>query len=97
MQPESIKFREDVPKHRSSFNEHEAPSEGTEDTSSLLSKSSGSCPGDISYREDDAINVIDHDSHYVDIRGMAMLLHMRFYLLWLLLGLLTGIGVMTIK
>lgn len=39
----------------------------------------------------------DHDSHNVDIRGLAMLSHMNFYLLWLLMGLLTGIGIMTIK
>lgn len=97
MQPESIKFREDAPKHHSNFNEHEAPSQGTEDTSSLLSKSSGTFPGDIPYEEDEAKNAMDHDSHDVDIRGVALLLHMRFYLLWILLGLLTGIGLMTIK
>ena len=84
-------------KDPSSFNQHEAPSQGTEETSSLLSRSSGSCPGDILYEENEANKAKDHDSHKVDIRGLAMLSHMKFYLLWLLMGLLTGIGLMTIK
>lgn len=90
-------FHEGVPKDPSYFNQHEAPSQGTEETSSLLSKSSGSCPGDIPYEEDGAKNAKDHDSHDVDIRGLALLSHQSFYLLWLLLGLLTGIGLMTIN
>ena len=97
MQPESIKFHEDAPKDSSSFHQHEAPSRGTEETSSLLSKSSGSCPGDVPYSEDEAKIAKDHDSHDLDIRGLALLSHMKFYLLWLLLGLLTGLGLMTIK
>ena len=97
MQPESIKFHEDAPENSSSLNRHEAPSQGTEETSSLLSKSSGSCPGDMSYDEDEAKSTMDHDSHDVDIRGLALLSHIKFYLLWLLLGLLTGVGLMTIK
>ncbi|CAD6592402.1 MAG: hypothetical protein ASARMPRED_006250 [Alectoria sarmentosa] len=97
MQPESIKFHEDAPEDSSSLNRHEAPSQGTEETSSLLSKSSGSCPGDMSYDEDEAKSTMDHDSHDVDIRGLALLSHIKFYLLWLLLGLLTGVGLMTIN
>lgn len=94
-QPES--FHEDTPKDPSSFNEHETPSQGTVETSSLLSKSSGSYPGDITYDEDEGKRSMDHDSHNVDIRGLAMLSHMSFYLLWSLLGLLTGVGLMTIN
>ena len=97
MQPESIKSHEDASKEPSSLKQHEAPSMGTEETSSLLSKSSGSYPGDVTYEEDEAKGATEHDSHNVDIRGLALLSHMRFYLLWLLLGLLTGIGLMTIK
>ena len=97
MQPDSINFHEDAHNDPSSFNQHEAPSQGVEETCSLLSKSSGSCPGDILYEEDEAKNAKDHDSHDVDIRGLALLSHMKFYLLWLLLGLLTGIGLMTIN
>lgn len=77
------------PEDPSSFNQLEAPYHGTEE-SSLLSKSSGSCPGDTSYEADKAKTSVDHDSHDVDIRGLALLSHMRFYLLWLLLGILTG-------
>lgn len=97
MQPESIKFHEDAPKDFLSFNQHEALNQRTEETSSLLSKSSGSCPGDIPYEEDEAKSAKDHDLHAVDIRHLALLSHMKFYLLWLLLGLLTGIGLMTIN
>ena len=97
MQPEFIKFRADASKEPSRFNQHEAPSNGTEETSSLLSKSSGSCPGDVPYGGDEVKRTTDHDSRNVDIRGLALLSHMNFYLLWSLLGLLTGIGLMTIK
>ena len=97
MQPESIKFHEDVSKEPSRLNQHKAPTDGTEETSSLLSRSSGSYPGDVPYDEDEAKSVIDHDSRKVDIRGLALFSHMKFYLLWSLLGLLTGIGLMTIK
>lgn len=90
-------FHEDVPKDPSYFNQHEAPSQGTDETSSLLSKSSGSCPGDIPYEEDGAKIAKDHDSHDVDIRGLALLSHKTFYVLWLLLGLLTGVGLMHIN
>ena len=97
MQPEFIKFRADASKEPSRLNQHEAPSNGTEETSSLLSKSSGSCPGDVPYDGHEVKGATDHDSRNVDIRGLALLSHMKFYLLWSLLGLLTGIGLMTIK
>lgn len=97
MQPVPIKFHEDAPKDPSSFTQHEALSQGTEETASLLSKSSGSSPDDILFDEDEAKQATDHDSHNLDIRGLAMLSHVKFYLLWLLLGLLTGVGLMTIK
>lgn len=97
MQPESINSHEDASKEPSSFKQHGAPSMGAEETSSLLSKSSGSYPGDVPYEEDETKGATDCDSHNLDIRGLGLLSHMRFYLLWLLLGLLTGIGLMTIK
>ena len=97
MPPESIKFHEDASKEPSSLSQREAPSIGAEETSSLLSKSSGSYPGDVPYDEDGTKGATDHDSHSLDIRGLALLSYMKFYLLWSLLGLLTGIGLMTIK
>ena len=87
----------DAFKDPSSPNHHESHNQGIEETSSLLSRSSGSCPGDMSCGENEINSAKDHDSHNVDIRGLAMLSHMNFYLLWLLMGLLTGIGIMTIK
>ena len=79
------------PEDPSSFNQLET------EESSLLSKSSGSCPGDLSYEEDKAKHATNHDSHDVDIRGLALLSHMKFYLLWLELGVLASIGLMTIN
>ena len=77
--------------------QHEAPRQCTEETSSLLSTSSDSCPDDIPFDEDKAKIATELDSRDVDIRGLALLSHMKFYLLWLLLGLLTSLGLMTIN
>ena len=38
-----------------------------------------------------------HHSLYADVRGFAMLKYSECYELFLLIGLLTGIGLMTIK
>lgn len=70
---------------------------GADETSSLLSKSSSSTPGDIPFREDDENVEINHNSNHVDIRGLAMIPRTEFWQLFLLLGILTGIGLMTIK
>lgn len=96
-QPESISYHNDAPKDPAVSEDPLAPNQGAEETSSLLSKSSGSTPGDIPYQDAKAKAADDHDSHHVDIRGLALLSKMEFYQLWLLLGLLTGIGLMTIK
>ena len=84
-------------KQPSNVEQIEAPSQSIEETSSLLSKSSGSYPGDLPYEENEGKGATDHDSHHVDIRGLALLSHLKFYLLWSLLGLLTGIGLQTIN
>ena len=50
--------------------------------------------------EEDPCHMIENeeqDSPQPDIRGFAMLKHVKFYQLFLLLGLFTGIGLMTIK
>ena len=39
----------------------------------------------------------ESDSYELDVRGIAMLSHARFYQVWILLGLFSGIGLMTIK
>lgn len=86
--PSDIPSQED-----STFNEEpEQPRLGDTETSSLLSKSSG--PGDVLETTKDAG---DDDSRKIDIRGFALLSHTKFYMLWIMLGLMTGIGLMTIK
>lgn len=62
----------------------------TDETSSLMSKSTTSSLGD------EEINVKDH-AHRVDIRGFHMLPLIEFWQLFALMGILTGVGLMTIK
>ncbi|MCJ1471338.1 hypothetical protein MMC07_009986, partial [Pseudocyphellaria aurata] len=69
--------------------------EGADESSSLLSKSS-STPGDIPFPKDEN-HEIKHNSHYLDVRGLAMLPTIEFWQLFLLLGILTGVGLMTIN
>ncbi|KAL8986765.1 MAG: hypothetical protein Q9177_003967 [Variospora cf. flavescens] len=64
-----------------------------DETSSLISSS----PGDMPYRENGAKATVHQSSHHLDIRGFSLLRHVEFYQLWLLLGIMTGIGLMTIK
>ncbi|MCJ1429404.1 hypothetical protein MMC29_007318 [Sticta canariensis] len=77
--------------------ESEVHTLGAVETSSLLSKSSSSTPGDISFRKADENAEIDQNSPYSDIRGLAILPTIEFWQLFLLLGILTGIGLMTIN
>lgn len=94
---DSISFHEGPPNDHQGIVKPDARNPGTEETSSLLSKSDGSGPGDVPYQNGEAKSAIIHDSHHLDIRGLALLSKIEFYQLWLLLGLLTGIGLMTIK
>lgn len=57
-----------------------------------MSKSSSSCSEDLEGHHSHT----DH-SHRVDIRGLELFKHSQFYFLFSLMGLLTGIGLMTIK
>lgn len=67
------------------------PSGPSTETSSLLS-----VPGDI-VDVDDAASKKSAHSHYIDVTGLALLYKPDFWQLWVLLGLLTGVGLMTIK
>ena len=96
-QPENISYEDGTPKNPLLFSEHEGLNHGAEETSSLLSKSSGSGPGDIPYQDANGKSEACQDSRHADIRGLALLSKMKFYQLWLMMGLLTGIGLMTIK
>jgi hypothetical protein len=62
----------------------------TDESSSLMSG-----PGDVVDATEDAKST--HHSHYLDVTGLALLRHIEFWQLWVLLGLLTGVGLMTIK
>jgi hypothetical protein len=73
-----------------------APNEAddVDETSSLMSKSStSSLPGDVLVQ-----NSVDMDrSHRVDIRGWRLLADVEFWQLFAIMGILAGIGLMTIK
>lgn len=62
-----------------------------DETSSLMSG-----PGDIVPNVNTKNDLTVH-SHKADIRGLAMLPKLEFWQLWMLLGILTGVGLMTIK
>ena len=59
----------------------------------------GSCtePSDESARKNLDVQPSTHHSLYADVRGFAMLKYSECYELFLLIGLMTGIGLMTIK
>ncbi|KAK6080980.1 major facilitator superfamily transporter [Seiridium cupressi] len=66
-----------------------------DETSSLMSRSSSSSslPGDLLLQ-----NSVDLDrSHRVDIRGWALLKNVEFWQLFSIMGILSGIGLMTIN
>jgi len=63
-----------------------------DETSSLMSNPESSSPGDVP----DENTVKDH-AHRVDIRGWKMLCMVEFWQLFLLMGIMTGIGLMTIN
>lgn len=69
----------------------EVPNTDTDETASLVSRSSS-----ITELFQDGKNV-NHHSHHLDLRGLAMLPTIEFWQLFALLGILTGIGLMTIK
>jgi hypothetical protein len=74
--------------------EAEAPGGGisqTDETSSLMSRSAGSSVAVVAEH-----NVKDR-AHRIDIRGLQMLHLVEFWQLFALMGILTGIGLMTIK
>lgn len=69
--------------------------DGADETSSLLSQStlSSSLPGEVLVQSS-----VDMDrSHRVDIRGMNLLMNLEFWQLFTIMGILSGIGLMTIN
>jgi MFS family permease len=70
--------------------EDESSGPSTEESSLL------SVPGDIVNDDDAASNKSAH-SHSIDVTGLALLSKPDFWQLWVLMGLLSGVGLMTIK
>lgn len=83
------------PRHdeeRALFDADSADADEMNETSSLVSSSS-SHPGDVFLQ-----NSVDLDrSHRVDIRGLRLFRMVDFWQLFAIMGILTGIGLMTIK
>lgn len=74
----------------------EVPNDDTDETSSLMSNASTS----VSYgheEDNDKANPPRHNPHTLDIGGSALLRKVDFWQLFSMLGLLTGIGLMTVK
>ena len=74
----------------------EIPNKVADETSSLMSSSSISNAGE---NQENRIktDAPAHDAHHVDVRGLKMIPTIEFWQLFSLLGLLTGIGLMSIK
>lgn len=68
--------------------------DGADETSSLLSQStSSSLPGEVLVQSS-----VDMDrSHRIDIRGVNLIKNFEFWQLFIIMGILSGIGLMTIK
>ncbi|PGH16873.1 hypothetical protein AJ79_01517 [Helicocarpus griseus UAMH5409] len=73
------------------------PDPNPDETSSLMASSISPRSSHDSFCTEDAPDKSAHDSHHADIRGWAMLPTVEFWQLFTLLGLSTGIGLMTIN
>jgi MFS family permease len=98
LEPGRSSFVRAYPNRGDALNQQDVGAEAPEgvtdadESSSLMSKSTSSSPGDVS----EEIVVKDH-AHRVDIRGFKMLPLIEFWQLFALMGILTGVGLMTIK
>lgn len=69
------------------------PGEGADETSSLMSSTPSSLPGEVLVQSS-----VDMDrSHRIDIRGWSLLTNVEFWQFFSIMALLAGIGLMTIK
>lgn len=96
---ESIPRQETEPGTASSSSTHPVIDERDpatlDETSSILSKSSEE--EDLEAASTKHKQSSSVDGMHVDIRGLALLKEVDFWLLWFMLGLMTGCGLMTIK
>ncbi|KAJ5899276.1 hypothetical protein N7495_004020 [Penicillium taxi] len=67
----------------------------TDESSSLVAQGDGRPSFDT--LDDDYLKFVDQESHHRDIRGLAMLREVDFWQLFLIMALLSGIGLMTIN
>lgn len=96
--PEADAHHDEIHKDRSVSHRPPKVSEtDTDETSSLISKSSTESLRNVSHGDYGADSVTAPNSHRLDIRGLALLPKVEFWQLFAMLGLLTGIGLMTIK
>lgn len=79
-----------MPKHVTDNDSSNSHNSDDDETSSLMS-----APGDV--EEVDPKSSEPGHSRRADISGLKLLSKVDFYQLWMLLGILTGIGLMTIK
>ncbi|KAF2732715.1 MFS general substrate transporter [Polyplosphaeria fusca] len=82
-------------KYTSSSSAEPEPNSSQQDDDTDESSSLMSGPGDVVDDTEDAKST--HHSHYLDVTGLALLRHVEFWQLWILMGLLTGVGLMTIN
>ena len=77
---------------------HDVHERAADETSLLISdSSSASSPGDILCQNHEEEAAANSSSHHPDIRGFAMMPRAEFWQMFLLMGLLAGVGLMTIK
>ncbi|KAI9760387.1 MAG: hypothetical protein M4579_001683 [Chaenotheca gracillima] len=87
-----------APKRPSSLKGASEPDDGgMDETSSLMSKSTASGPGDVPFEGQATESKDEHSQHHVDIKGLALFSTFEFWQILALLGLLTGVGLMTIN
>ncbi|KAL1978991.1 hypothetical protein VTN96DRAFT_7556 [Rasamsonia emersonii] len=69
----------------------------TDETSSLVSKTTTPRESEDRSHEAEMPAEMGNSSHYPDVRGLALLSKLEFWQLFLIMGLLSGIGLMTIN
>ncbi|KAF3389123.1 putative membrane protein [Penicillium rolfsii] len=80
---------------QSTVSNHRAYGADSDESSSLVSKPDGRPSFDT--LDDDYLGEVAMEAHHPDIRGLTMLRHVDFWQLFLIMALLSGIGLMTIN
>ncbi|EDN10172.1 conserved hypothetical protein [Histoplasma mississippiense (nom. inval.)] len=96
MKPQ-IHTLEDAPSGSAGCSKPAAPKLDEPETSSLIGRHLSPRTSEDSFRDEDASVSPGRDSLYADVRGWSMIPTVEFWQLFVLLGLFTRIGLMTIK